>query len=229
MPQSFLAWPLALERPRVFFNQHQTAVTLSPPSLLMAWRWRLSKASSTLEMWYQVMDNLTRKSLQGSVRQAKLLEDSAKGCSHTKMCSWPQSWKSTELLSSHHCSMAVSPDYLPSSHQAAGEVPYVSTPFHPGYPTTGQYHQSQSLDQTSLTSNEVMLLKAQLCWTGHIIWMGDECIPKQLFFGEIYKYDILHSHSTILFTNQQHIQNILKTAQLWNMHVVINKQPRFLY
>ena len=35
------------------------------------------------------------------------------------------------------------------------------------------------------TSIKVMLLKAQLFWAGHIIWMGDEHIPKQLFFGEL--------------------------------------------
>ena len=34
-------------------------------------------------------------------------------------------------------------------------------------------------------SINVMLLKAQLYWSGHIIQMGDEHMPKQLFFGEL--------------------------------------------
>ena len=109
MPQSYLAWPLALERPRFFSCQHPTAVPLSPPSLLIAWSWRLFRASSNLEAWSQVMNNWSRKSLRGSLRQGKLLEDSTTGCSHTAMCPWTQSWKSTDLLSLHHCSITVSP------------------------------------------------------------------------------------------------------------------------
>ena len=41
------------------------------------------------------------------------------------------------------------------------------------------------LDKANSASIEVMLLKAQLSWAGHIIWMGDEYIPKEVFFGEL--------------------------------------------
>ena len=30
-----------------------------------------------------------------------------------------------------------------------------------------------------------LLLKSCLSWTGHMISMGDHCIPKQLLFGEL--------------------------------------------
>ena len=60
-------------------------------------------------MWSQVMDNLTRKmSMRISKAQPSSWKTAAIGCSHTTMCPWPQSWKSTELLSSHHCSMSES-------------------------------------------------------------------------------------------------------------------------
>ena len=86
MPQSHLAWLLALQRPKLFSNQYPTAAPLSPPSPLMAWSWRLSKASSTLEAWSQTMENSTGKSLWGSAKQVKLFEHSVTGCSHTTMC-----------------------------------------------------------------------------------------------------------------------------------------------
>ena len=48
----------------------------------------------------------------------------------------------------------------------------------------GQNHQSISpgLSQFNLHQSDA---ETQLCWAGHIIWMGDEHIPKQLFFGEL--------------------------------------------
>ena len=169
MPQNYLAWPLALENSGFFFNQHPTEAPLSPLSSLMAHSWRPSRASSTLEAWSQMMDNSTKKSLWRSARQAKFFEDSATGCAHTKMCPWPQVWKSTELLSSHHCSTAVSPGFLLPSHQAAGEVPYVSTLFHNGYMIAGQNHQSLSPrpSQINLHQSNAAESSAQLVWPHH--------------------------------------------------------------
>ena len=43
------------------------------------------------------------------------------------------------------------------------------------------------LDWAKSTSIKVMLLEAQLHSAGHIIWMGNECMPKQLFFSELAK------------------------------------------
>ena len=131
------------------------------------------------------MDNLTRKSLQGLLRQAKLLENSATRYSHMT-CLWPQSWKSTELLSSHHCSMAVSPR-LSTIITSGIWRSSLSEHSISSWVSNGRTKSpiSKFLDQAKSTSIKVMLLKAQLCWAGHNIWIGDECIPKQQFFGEL--------------------------------------------
>ena len=41
------------------------------------------------------------------------------------------------------------------------------------------------LDRAETTSIEAMILKAQLCWTGHVIRMDDSKIPKQFLYGEL--------------------------------------------
>ncbi|XP_062841273.1 uncharacterized protein LOC134300780 [Trichomycterus rosablanca] len=43
------------------------------------------------------------------------------------------------------------------------------------------------LDRAETTSIEAMILKAQLRWTGHVIRMDSNRIPKQLLFGELCK------------------------------------------
>ena len=41
------------------------------------------------------------------------------------------------------------------------------------------------LDRAETTSIEAMILKAQLHWTWHIIWMDDLRKPKQLLLGKL--------------------------------------------
>ncbi|KAL8577921.1 hypothetical protein ACOMHN_011917 [Nucella lapillus] len=41
------------------------------------------------------------------------------------------------------------------------------------------------LDRAGTTSIEAMILKTQLRWTGHVIRMDSDRIPKQLLYGEL--------------------------------------------
>ena len=108
------------------------------------------------------------------------------GCSHTTMCPWTQSWKLTKLFSSHHCSTAVSPGLS----TAITSCNWRSSIYKHSIPSCVSQWQDKiinlkDLSRAKSTSIKVMLLKAQLYWASHVIQMGNKCIPKQLFFGEL--------------------------------------------
>ena len=41
------------------------------------------------------------------------------------------------------------------------------------------------LNRAETTGIKAMILKVQLLWTGHVIWMEDSRMPKQLLYGEL--------------------------------------------
>ena len=69
------------------------------------------------------MDSSTKKSLQESTKQAKLLEDCTLGYWIIPMFPEPQSSKSTKPSFSHHCYMAVSPGLSSSDTSSSRRSP----------------------------------------------------------------------------------------------------------
>ena len=44
---------------------------------------------------------------------------------------------------------------------------------------------SEILRQASILTIHTLLQEAQLRWAGHLVWMSDNRLPKQLFYGEL--------------------------------------------
>ena len=128
------------------------------------------------------MDNLTRKSVWGLVRQAKLSEDCNRVLTHHNMSLITElKIYSAVVLTSLLCGCE---SWTIDHHEIRQleKFPMWALCSILGIWWQDKITNLKVLDWSNSTSGEVMLLKAQLHWAGHIIWMGDECIPKQLFF-----------------------------------------------
>ncbi len=51
---------------------------------------------------------------------------------------------------------------------------------------------TEVLSRAGLTSVHTLLMKTQTRWAGHVARMPDHCIPKQLFYGELFQVKRLH-------------------------------------
>ena len=43
----------------------------------------------------------------------------------------------------------------------------------------------QIFEKSKCKSVEAMLIHNQMHWAGHVVHMDDDCLPKQLFYGEL--------------------------------------------
>ena len=169
---------IKLGKTEVFSSQHQTAVPLSPPSLSVAWEMKTVKSFKYLG---SIISSDGQLDKEISVRISK--ESQALWRLHNR------------VLTHHNVS-------LTTKLKVYRAVVLTSLLYGCEFWTIYEYHIRQLekfhmqalhsilavwwhdritnlkvLDQANSISIKVMLPKAQLCWAGHIIWMGDEHIP----------------------------------------------------
>ena len=183
IPQSYFAWPSALER---LFQPAPNSSAPQPTIITMngmemntfkSFKYLGSIISSDGQLDKEISVRISKESQAlGRLCNRVLIYHNISLTTKLKV------YRAVVLTSLLLCLWVL--DYLLSSHQVAGEVPYASTPFHPGYPVAGQNHQSQKS-----WTEPIRPPSKWCCWkpcsTGLATSSGwvIEFIPKQLFFG----------------------------------------------
>ena len=183
MPQSYLAWPIALERPRFFSSQHQqqcptAAITVSGAELktVKSFKYLWNMISSNGQLDKKISERIS-KANQAPGRLWNRMLTHHDMSQNTKL----KVYRSVVLTSLfcgceswtfyYHCIKQLEKFHMWALHSILS------------IQWQDKITNLKVLDWATSTSIKVMLLKAQHHWVSHVIQMGSE--PKQLFLGEL--------------------------------------------